>query len=131
MAAKRLAELRHIGDPERAQSRRHSFRAYNQENLLISIVGVIAVFSVLLGVFIIRCHLELILIVPFITFLGMRFGNASHAYGTNWTTTASPSFAYPSLLAFDNLLLTETLFTLLPVGALLTMVKALDRTSIV
>jgi hypothetical protein len=45
-----------------------------------------------------------------------------------WAATAC--LLYPSLLGFNNLLLTETLFTLLFVGALLTTVWALERASI-
>jgi len=114
MAAKRLAELRHIGDPERAQSYRLAFRAYNQENLLISMVGVIVVFSVFLGVFIIRYHLELILIVPLITafvcqYIRVALKHESAAQSTELLVHEKSLVAYAGLcgLAFVILMLIQ------------------------
>lgn len=64
MAAKRLAEYRNIGDAAVAGAYRHSFRHYDQEKLLISMFFYVTCFALFLGVFIIRYHLELILIFP-------------------------------------------------------------------
>jgi 4-hydroxybenzoate polyprenyltransferase len=66
MASKRFAEYRSIADPERAAAYRSSFRYYNDERLLISMFFYTSIFSLFLGVFIIRYKLELILIVPLV-----------------------------------------------------------------
>jgi decaprenyl-phosphate phosphoribosyltransferase len=66
MATKRLAEYRSIADPAVAGAYRRSFRHYNQENLLISMFFYTTSFALFLGVFIIRYHLELILIFPLV-----------------------------------------------------------------
>ncbi|MCI0464836.1 MAG: UbiA prenyltransferase family protein [Gemmataceae bacterium] len=64
MAAKRLAEYRMIADRAVAGAYRRSFNHYDQEKLLISMFFYITCFALFLGVFIIRYHLELILIFP-------------------------------------------------------------------
>ena len=66
MASKRFAEYRSINDKERAAAYRKSFRYYNDERLLISMFVYASGAALLLGVFIIRYHLELILSVPLI-----------------------------------------------------------------
>ena len=66
MAAKRLAEYRSLGDAAVAGAYRRSFRHYDQEKLLISILFYTTSFALFLGVFIIRYHLELILIFPLV-----------------------------------------------------------------
>ncbi len=66
MASKRFAEYRSIADPVRAGAYRSSFRHYNEQKLLISMFFYTTAFALFLGVFIIRYHLELILIVPLI-----------------------------------------------------------------
>lgn len=66
MASKRFAEYRSIGDPARAAAYRSSFRFYNEERLLISMFFYSSIFSLFLGIFIIRYHLELVLIVPLV-----------------------------------------------------------------
>lgn len=66
MATKRLAEYRSIGDPAVAGAYRRSFRHYNEEKLLISMFFYTTSFALFLGVFIIRYHLELILIFPLV-----------------------------------------------------------------
>lgn len=65
MATKRFAELRSIGDRERAALYRRSFGHYDEANLLVSILFYSAAGSLLGGVFIVRFKLELILFVPF------------------------------------------------------------------
>jgi 4-hydroxybenzoate polyprenyltransferase len=66
MASKRFAEYRSIDDPEAAQAYRRSFGHYNEQRLLISMFFYTTIFALFLGIFIIRYHLELILIVPLI-----------------------------------------------------------------
>lgn len=66
MAAKRFAEYRMIGDPERAKLYRKSFAAYNEISLLLSAIfyGFLSVFFC--GVFLIKYKIELLLSIPFI-----------------------------------------------------------------
>lgn len=66
MAAKRFAEYRMIGDPERAKLYRKSFAGYNEIRLLLSAIfyGFLAVFFC--GVFLIKYKIELLLSIPFI-----------------------------------------------------------------
>lgn len=66
MAAKRFSEYRSIGDPAVAGAYRESFRHYDERRLLISMFFYITTFALFLGVFIIRYHLELILIFPMV-----------------------------------------------------------------
>jgi 4-hydroxybenzoate polyprenyltransferase len=84
MAAKRLAEYRALGNREVAGTYRRSFRHYNEEKLLISMFFYTTCFSLFLGVFIIRYHLELILIFPLVagficTYLRVAFKRDSAA----------------------------------------------------
>lgn len=65
MAMKRYAEYRHIGDAQTAAAYRHSFRYYNEERLLVSIVFYATTCALFAGIFIVRYHLELLLFVPF------------------------------------------------------------------
>jgi 4-hydroxybenzoate polyprenyltransferase len=64
MASKRFAEYRSIGDPAAAGAYRSSFRFYDQNKLLVSMMFYSVVSAIFLGVFIIRYHLELVLSVP-------------------------------------------------------------------
>ncbi|HEY8504173.1 MAG TPA: UbiA prenyltransferase family protein [Gemmataceae bacterium] len=66
MATKRFAEYRHINDPAAAAAYRNSFRYYDEQKLLISMFFYATTFALFLGVFIIRYHLELILIFPLV-----------------------------------------------------------------
>jgi 4-hydroxybenzoate polyprenyltransferase len=66
MASKRFAEFRSLGQKEVAGAYRRSFRFYDEQKLLISMFFYTTCFALFLGVFIIRYHLELILIVPLI-----------------------------------------------------------------
>lgn len=66
MGAKRLAEYRFIGDCARAAAYRTSFRHYTENKLLVSLFFYVTTFALFLGVFIIRYHLELILIFPLV-----------------------------------------------------------------
>jgi len=64
MAAKRLAEYRHIADPGVAAAYRGSFRHYNENRLLVSLVFYATTCALFGGIFIVRYHLELILFAP-------------------------------------------------------------------
>lgn len=66
MGIKRLAEYRHIGDPEAAAAYRRSFAHYNQERLLVSIFFYMSACSLFAGIFLIRYKPELIVCVPFL-----------------------------------------------------------------
>ena len=65
MAMKRYAELRQIGNREVAAAYRRSFRYYDEERLLVSVVFYATTCALFAGIFIVRYHLELILFVPF------------------------------------------------------------------
>lgn len=64
MAMKRFAEYREIGNPALAARYRQSFGYYNEPRLLISLFFYAIASALFSGVFIVRYHLELILIVP-------------------------------------------------------------------
>jgi 4-hydroxybenzoate polyprenyltransferase len=66
MATKRFAEYRSIGDKTTASAYRSSFRFYDENRLLVSSLTYACGSALFLGVFIIRYHLELILLVPLI-----------------------------------------------------------------
>jgi 4-hydroxybenzoate polyprenyltransferase len=66
MAAKRFAEYRMIGDPERAKLYRKSFGHYSELSLLLSAIffGFLAVFFC--GVFLVKYKIELLILIPFL-----------------------------------------------------------------
>ena len=66
MAIKRYAEYERIGDKNIAASYRASFKFYNRERLMISIMYYVAAFGLFFGIFLIRYRIELILCIPFI-----------------------------------------------------------------
>lgn len=66
MASKRFAEYRSINDPVAAAAYRSSFSHYNEERLLVSMFFYTTFCSLVLGVFIVRYKLELLLSVPFL-----------------------------------------------------------------
>src|SRR5262245_25323714 len=66
MASKRFSEYRSIAHRADAGAYRSSFRYYDEQKLLISMFFYTTCFALFLGVFIIRYHLELILIVPLV-----------------------------------------------------------------
>ncbi|MBI3463900.1 MAG: UbiA prenyltransferase family protein [Planctomycetes bacterium] len=85
MATKRFAEYRAIGDRQTAAAYRASFRHYDEEKLLISMFFYTSCCALFLGVFIVRYHLELILVVPLISgffsyYLRMAFKKESAAH---------------------------------------------------
>src|SRR5262249_35486693 len=66
MAAKRLAEYRSLADPAVAGSYRSSFRYYDEPILVTSMSFYTTTFALFAGVFVVRYHLELILMFPLI-----------------------------------------------------------------
>ncbi|GAB4137009.1 UbiA prenyltransferase family protein [Thermopirellula anaerolimosa] len=66
MAAKRLAEKRSLGPGETAGRYRPSLGRYRENDLLIQMFFYASAASLLLGVFIVRYHVELILAVPLV-----------------------------------------------------------------
>ena len=66
MASKRFAEYRTINDPKVAAAYRSSFRHYTDDRLLVSMFFYGSAAALLLGVFIVRYKLELLLSVPMI-----------------------------------------------------------------
>lgn len=69
MAAKRFAEYRMIGDPERAGLYRKSFKRYTESSLLVSafIYAILATF--LIGVFLVKHRIGLLVSMPFLVAL--------------------------------------------------------------
>jgi decaprenyl-phosphate phosphoribosyltransferase len=66
MAAKRFAEYRSLANHSVASAYRSSFRHYDEQKLLISMVFYVTTFALFLGVFIVRYRPELILLFPLI-----------------------------------------------------------------
>lgn len=66
MASKRFAEYRSIGNKAVAAAYRSSFEYYDENRLMVSMFTYACGSALFLGVFIIRYHLELILLVPMI-----------------------------------------------------------------
>jgi decaprenyl-phosphate phosphoribosyltransferase len=64
MATKRFAEYRRIADPVAAAGYRKSFKHYNEDRLLVSMLFYVTTCALFSGIFIVRYHLELILFVP-------------------------------------------------------------------
>ncbi|MEK7212440.1 MAG: UbiA family prenyltransferase [Patescibacteria group bacterium] len=74
MAAKHFAEIRFIGDYERAVLYRKSFRFYDERNLLLAMVGAVSAFMFMLGVLVVRYEKNLIISMPlFIVFIVWLF----------------------------------------------------------
>jgi hypothetical protein len=67
MAIKRLAEIRNFKNDQVAHDYRKSFRFYTQDNLLGSAIYYATMSSLFFGVFLLRYHLELVLITPLVT----------------------------------------------------------------
>lgn len=66
MASKRFSEYRALANPATAGAYRSSFRHYDEQKLLVSMFFYVTCFALFLGIFIIRYHLELILLVPLV-----------------------------------------------------------------
>lgn len=66
MAVKRYAEFQRIGNQATAASYRASFKHYNAERLMISVIYYVAAFGLFFGIFLIRYRVEFILEIPLI-----------------------------------------------------------------
>lgn len=66
MATKRFAEYRMIGDPERAGLYRKSFKLYTESSLLVSAMCYALIATFLIGVFLIKYKIELLISIPFL-----------------------------------------------------------------
>ena len=66
MAVKRYAEYRFIGNKDAAIGYRKSFRHYDEERLVVSILFYVASCALFAGIFMVRYRVELILLVPFV-----------------------------------------------------------------
>jgi 4-hydroxybenzoate polyprenyltransferase len=66
MAVKRFAEYRRIGDPLVSADYRRSFKYYNEERLLVSIIYYAVCFGLFFGIFLMRYKMEMILSIPLI-----------------------------------------------------------------
>lgn len=73
MAMKRFAEYRQLGDPELAASYRRSFRYYDESTLLVSIMFYAAASMLMLGAFIVRYRMALILAAPFVALVMAQY----------------------------------------------------------
>lgn len=69
MAVKRYSEYRFLDNPEMAQQYRKSFKYYTEKSLLLSSVFYAMLSTFLLGVFIIKFRIELVLCVPLLEVL--------------------------------------------------------------
>ena len=66
MATKRLAEYRMIGDPERAGLYRKSFQHYSEVSLVVSSFCYAIIATFLIGAFLIKYRVELLIAMPFL-----------------------------------------------------------------
>jgi hypothetical protein len=66
MAIKRFAEYRQLGDRKTAKRYRRSFAHYTEDRLLVSAFFYVVMGALFTGVFIVRYHLELILVLPLV-----------------------------------------------------------------
>ena len=114
MASKRFAEYRSIGSKEVAGAYRSSFRFYDEERLLVSMFVYASGAALLLGVFIIRYHLELILSVPLIAgFFGcymrvaLKPNSAAQDPERLYRETGLMAYLSVCLLAFLTLMFVE------------------------
>lgn len=69
MSMKRFAEYRFIDNPERAGLYRESFKAYNEQSLLLSSIFYALCSAFFLGIFLIKYRIEFLLSFPFFAFL--------------------------------------------------------------
>jgi 4-hydroxybenzoate polyprenyltransferase len=114
MASKRFSEYRSIAHRADAGAYRSSFRYYDEQKLLISMFFYTTCFALFLGVFIIRYHLELILIVPLVAgfvsyYLHIAFKQESAAQAPEKLYREKGLMAYLALcvLAFVALMFVE------------------------
>lgn len=68
MAVKRLAEYRMINDEKIAGDYRKSFKFYNDERLIVSIIFYASLFALMSGVFIARYRIDLVVATPLVAY---------------------------------------------------------------
>ena len=114
MASKRFADYRSLGSKEVAAAYRRSFRHYDADRLLVSMFVYASGAALLLGVFMIRYHLELILSVPLIAgFFGyylhvtLKPDSAAQNPERLYRETGLMAYLAVCLLAFVALMLVE------------------------
>lgn len=114
MSSKRFAEYRALGKKEVAGAYRKSFRLYDEQKLLVSMFFYTTCFALFLGVFIIRYHLELILLVPLVAgfvsyYLHVAFKNSSAAMNPErlYRETGLMVYLVVCVLAFSLLMFIE------------------------
>jgi len=73
MAIKRYAELKTIGDTDRAAAYRKSFGHYNEQNLIVSITFYGTTAMLFFGAFLMRYRLELVLSFPLVAMVMARY----------------------------------------------------------
>lgn len=129
MASKRFAEYRSIGQKAVAGAYRKSFRLYDEQKLLISMFFYTTCFALFLGVFIIRYHLELILIVPLVAgfvcyYLHIAFKEKSAVQNPErlYRETGLMAYLAVCVMAFTGLMLIEIpvlyqMFNVVPAAA--------------
>jgi hypothetical protein len=66
MAAKRFGEIRLIGDRAEAAKYRLSLGHYDQEHLLMSMIGAVSGFSFMLGALCLKYSVDIVAVLPFI-----------------------------------------------------------------
>lgn len=64
MACKRLAEYRFINNPQKAARYRRSFKYYNEERLIVSIIGYVSLVSFSLAIICLKYSISAILVIP-------------------------------------------------------------------
>lgn len=109
MGSKRFAEYRSIGDKAVASAYRRSFHYYDENRLLVSLFTYACGSALFLGVFIIRYHLELILLLPLVA---VFFGYYLHIALKPNSPVQSPEKLYREwgLMAYLSLCLVAFVF---------------------
>jgi len=110
MAIKRFAEYRSIDDPAVAAAYRSSFRHYDTERLLISVMFYATAFGLFGGMFIVRYRIELAVAIPLVAgfmaaYLHIGFMPASPAVNPERLYRHGAFFIYTALTFFVMLAL--------------------------
>jgi 4-hydroxybenzoate polyprenyltransferase len=82
MAAKRFGEIRFIQDKEKAAKYRKSFKYYNEENLLFSMIAAAVSFSFMLGALSFKYSVDLIAALPFMVIWMVWFFHLAYQKNT-------------------------------------------------
>ncbi|HEV8336817.1 MAG TPA: UbiA prenyltransferase family protein [Candidatus Polarisedimenticolia bacterium] len=110
MAAKRFAEYRSIGDPERAARYRSSFRYYTEERLATAMMAYASGFMFFVGVILVKYHVEYIIACPL---LMIYLGYYTHLAYQEESVAQNPEKLYRDpLLMFLTILIVVTISVL-------------------